>query len=135
MTGFNFSIGFLGRLLLIGIGSGAGGIFRYLLSSGVHRLFGRAFPYGTLTVNALGSFLIGFLFILLLDRFSDFAEQFRSLLIIGFLGGLTTFSSFSLETLNLIEGGEILRAFLNIILSVTVCLCLAWLGIILGRHL
>lgn len=123
------------RLFLIAFGGAIGCVLRYLVSTGVYRLFGRDFPYGTLAVNAIGSLLIGFLFVLLLEYIDSMADSFRSLLVIGFLGGFTTFSSFSLETINLIESGEMYRAFLNVFISVTVCLCLTWIGILLGRQL
>ena len=123
------------RILLIGLGGGIGSIFRYLVSIGTYKLFDRSFPFGTLSVNAIGSFLIGFLFIVLLDRFNGYSDQFRSLLIIGFLGGFTTFSSFSMETINLIEGGDLYRALLNVFVSVVLCLSLTWFGILLGRQL
>lgn len=125
----------MSRILLIGLGGAVGSVFRYLLSAGVHKLLRPSFPYGTLTVNALGSFLIGLLFILLLDRFDGRAEEFRSLLIIGFLGGFTTFSSFSMETINLIEGGDIYKGLMNIVVSLLLCLSLTWMGVVLGRLL
>lgn len=121
------------RILLIGLGGGVGSILRYLLSVSVYKLLRPNFPYGTLTVNALGSFLIGFLFVFLLDRFGGRTDQLRSLLIIGFLGGFTTFSSFSIETINLLENGEIYYGCLNIIISLFLCLSLTWGGIMLGR--
>lgn len=123
------------NLLFIGLGSGIGGMARYLVSTGTYKLFGRDFPYGTLCVNAIGSFLIGFLFIILLERFNALAEEMRSLLIIGFLGGFTTFSSFSIETMNLLESAEVGRAILNIVISVALCLMLTWMGMKLGRQL
>jgi len=123
------------RILLIGLGSAMGGILRYLVSTGVYKLFGRSFPFGTLAVNAIGALLAGFIFVILLERFDGMAEQLRSLLIIGFLGGFTTFSAFSIETINLIEGGELLHGVLNVFLSVSVCLCLTWIGVLLGRQL
>ena len=123
------------KILLIGLGSAIGGICRYLVSTGVHKLLGRAFPYGTLAVNALGSLLVGVIFVMLLERFNGFADQFRALLIIGFLGGFTTFSSFSIETINLIEAGELYRGLLNIFISIILCLSLTWIGVLLGRQL
>lgn len=124
----------MNHLLLITLGSGLGGLCRYGLSTFVYTRLGKDFPYGTLSVNALGSFLIGFSFILLLERFDYMAPYFRSFLIIGFLGGFTTFSSFSLETLLLLEKGQWFSAFLNIFFSVLICVSLAGLGVLLGRQ-
>lgn len=121
--------------LLIFFGAGLGGVSRYWVSNGIYLLVGRQFPYGTLVVNASGSFLIGLLFVLIMEKFGDIGPQLRSLLLIGFLGGYTTFSSFSMETLNLLESGAWLSAILNILLSVTLCIALAWLGVLWGRQL
>lgn len=123
------------QLILIALGSGIGGICRYGLSTGIYHLLGKTFPYGTLAVNAIGSFLIGFIFIILLERVDSMGDHLRALLIIGFLGGFTTFSSFSLETLQLFENGEMLRAFLNVGLSFLVCISLAAMGVLLARQL
>lgn len=123
------------RLLLIGIGGGLGSIFRYLVSTGFYKLLGRDFPYGTLAVNAIGSLLVGFLFVFLLEYFDSVAEQLRTFMLIGFLGGFTTFSTFTLESFNLLEAGDPFRAFLNVIVSVVLCLFLTWIGILLGRQL
>ena len=121
--------------LLIFLGAGLGGISRFWISNGIYWLLGRQFPYGTLVVNASGSFLMGLLYVLILERFDGLAPQLRSLCLIGFLGGYTTFSSFSIETLNLFESGAWVSAFMNVLLSVTLCLGLTWLGIIGGRQL
>ena len=107
---------------------------RFGVSNGVHLLMGRNFPYGTLTVNVLGSLLIGFLYITLLERLS-FGPEWRAFIIVGVLGSFTTFSTFSLETFNLIESGEIAKALLNVALSVSVCLMAAWMGILIARQL
>lgn len=125
----------MNTIVLIGLGGALGSIFRYLVSTSAYKIFGSHFPYGTLAVNAIGSFVIGFLFILLLDRIDGIADQLRAVLIIGFLGGFTTFSSFSIETVNLFENSEIALGLLNIFISVVLCLSLTWLGILLGRHL
>lgn len=121
--------------LLIFLGAGMGGVLRYSVSNLIYELLGRQFPYGTLVVNASGSFLMGLLFVVILERFDGIGPQLRSLLLIGFLGGYTTFSSFSMETLTLFESGEWMRAGLNVLLSVTICLALTWLGILGGRQL
>ena len=121
--------------LLIFVGAGFGGVFRFWISNISYWFLGRQFPYGTLIVNVSGCFLMGFLFILLLERFDGIGTQLRSLLLIGFLGGYTTFSSFSIETLNLFENGASVSAALNIILSIILCLAATWLGVIGGRQL
>lgn len=123
------------NLILIALGSAFGGVFRYLLSVRMLTWLGHEFPYGTLVVNMVGCLLIGLLFALFLERFAEMAGHLRALFIIGFLGGFTTFSSFSFETIQLIENGELLKSFLNVFLSVIICLSLTWLGILLGRQL
>ncbi len=121
--------------LLIFIGAGLGGVFRYWISNSVYWFVGRQFPYGTLVVNVSGCFLMGLLFVLILERFNGIGPPLRSLLLIGLLGGYTTFSSFSIETLNLFENGAWISAFLNISLSVILCIAATWLGVIGGRQL
>jgi CrcB protein len=85
----------MSHYILIFLGCGLGGISRYWISNGIHLLFGQRFPYGTLIVNVTGSFLMGLLFILILDRFYTLAPQLRAFFLVGLLGGYTTFSSFS----------------------------------------
>src|SRR5690606_18058707 len=101
---------------------------------GAHQLLGKGFPYGTLTVNVIGSLLVGMLYVLLVERL-QVGPEWRALLITGLLGGFTTFSAFSLETLLLFEQGELLKAVLNVVLSVVLCLAVAWVGIVVGRGL
>ena len=118
----------------IALGGAIGAVMRYLVSTGVHSLLGRGFPYGTMTVNVLGSFLIGFMYVFLMER-SSLGPEWRALILIGFLGAFTTFSTFSLETLNLLQSGAMARAMANILISVITCILATWLGIILGRQL
>jgi fluoride exporter len=120
--------------LFIFFGAGIGGIFRYWISNAIHWFLGHQFPYGTLIVNVSGCFLMGLLFVLIMERFNGIGPQLRSLLLIGLLGGYTTFSSFSIETINLFENGEWLRATLNILLSMILCIAATWVGVIGGRQ-
>ena len=125
----------MSNTLLIFLGAGLGGVFRFWISNSTYWILGRQFPYGTLVVNVSGCFLMGLLFIILLERFYCIGPQLRSFLLVGFLGGYTTFSSFSIETLNLFENGAWLAAAMNILLSVILCMAAAWLGVIGGRNL
>lgn len=125
----------MNNLILIFIGAGLGGVLRFWVSNATYLLLNRNFPYGTLLVNVSGSFLMGILFVIILERFNGLGPQLRALLLIGFLGGYTTFSSFSIETINLFEAGEMVNAIVNIVLSTSLCLAATWAGIILGRQL
>ena len=114
---------------LIFVGAGCGGVLRYWISNICYWFLGRQFPYGTLIVNVSGCFLMGLLFALLIDKIGGIGPQLRSLLLIGLLGGYTTFSSFSIETLNLFENGALLAGITNILLSIILCLAATWLGV------
>ncbi|RMG31841.1 MAG: fluoride efflux transporter CrcB [Gammaproteobacteria bacterium] len=113
-------------------GGALGALLRYWVSTAVYGLLGRAFPWGTLAVNLIGSFLMGLLTVLLIERLES-APETRAFLLIGFLGAFTTFSTFSVETLLLIESGSWTRALTNIAASVAVCVLAAFLGVTLGR--
>jgi len=116
------------------MGGSIGAVLRYGTSLGVVSLMGRGFPYGTLFVNVSGSLLIGLLSIVLLERF-NIGPEWRAAVLVGVLGSFTTFSTFSLETLNLLEQGELVAALANVFLSVAVCLIAVWLGVVIGRQI
>lgn len=116
----------------IAIFCAGGGLARYYLSGWVYSQFGRVFPYGTFAVNVIGAYLIGLIMELGL-RSTAIPDTLRLGLTVGFLGGLTTFSTFSYETFKLLEDGQFLVAFANVLASVAVCLLFTWLGIITVR--
>lgn len=122
------------QLLAIAVAGAVGALLRFWMSGWVYGLFGRDFPYGTLAVNVAGSLLMGISFVLLVERLGS-APEWRALVMIGFLGAFTTFSTFSLETVQLLEGGAVGRAMINVLGSVAFCLIATWLGIVLGRQL
>ncbi len=121
-------------LIFIAAGGALGAVLRYGASVGVYSLLGRGFPYGTLFVNVSGSLLMGVLSVIMLERF-NIDPEWRAAVLVGVLGSFTTFSTFSIETLNLLEQGEMMRALANIVLSVIVCLFAVWFGVLIGRQL
>ncbi len=120
--------------VIIGIGGFVGAIARYGLGLWIGQRWGRSFPLGTFVINISGSFLIGFLMPLLTERFIA-NPQWRLLLVVGFLGAYTTFSSFEYETGALLRDSEYLYAGMNIILSVTVGFMALKLGEMLARSI
>ncbi len=119
--------------LWIALGSALGGVARHWCGTLAAERFGTAFPWGTLLVNALGSFAIG-LFATLTgpDGRLLVSTQARQFVMVGQCGGYTTFSAFSLQTLDLVRGGELDRAGLNVLGSVALCLLAVWLGHLAG---
>ncbi len=112
-------------LIYIGVGGFLGAISRFLLSTAVQKNFDILFPIGTLSVNVVGSFLIGFLAF----YFSSITiSEYRGLVITGFLGALTTFSTFSYETIGLFEHGGYVKAILNIFLNISLSLGATLIG-------
>ena len=119
----------LWTLVWVSVGSAIGGAARYLGSGIVARLVGETFPWGTLAVNVLGSFLIGIIATLVApDGRLFLGPTARQFIMLGVLGGFTTFSSFSLQTLNLLQEGEWMHAGGYVLGSVVLCLVGVWLG-------
>ena len=118
----------LSTVLLVGVGGFIGSVFRYLLGSGVQSLLGQpSFPYGTLVVNVLGCLIIG-----ILAGLSDFRQVFpsevRALLLVGLLGGFTTFSAFGYETITLLRDGETIAGLANVMGQGAAGLAAVWIG-------
>lgn len=120
--------------IAIALGGAAGALGRWLMSAGVHRWLGRDFPWGTLAVNVAGSFVMGLLAALLVERLA-LGPAWRAGLLIGFLGAFTTFSTFALETVELLEEGMGLRALGNVVASVALCVLAVIAGMQLARHI
>jgi fluoride exporter len=115
--------------ILVALGSAMGGITRYWASGVIANRIGQSFPWDTIVVNVSGSFIIGFLAALNSpEGHWLLSPNARNLFMIGFCGGYTTFSSFSLQTMNLLQEREWLYAFGNAFLSVVLCLVSVWLG-------
>jgi CrcB protein len=122
------------KLLYLGIFGGMGCVARYMVSGWVYALAGRSLPYGTLAVNVIGSLLLG----LIMEgslRSTLLSPDLRFGLTVGFMGGFTTFSTFSYETVRLLEEGSMVAAGANILLNVTVCIVAALVGIYLARQM
>ncbi len=118
--------------ILVFVGGGLGAAARYWLQGFVHTETGSVFPFGTLAVNVLGCFIIGTLMSTMEERFLVH-PSLRVFLTVGILGGFTTFSSFSFETIQLFRDGELLYALFNVLASVMFCLSGTWLGVQLGK--
>ncbi|AZG73543.1 fluoride efflux transporter CrcB [Shewanella livingstonensis] len=114
------------NVFLVALGGSIGAVLRYLLSIFMIQLFGSSFPFGTLLVNLLGSFLMGVVYAL--GQLSHISPEIKALIGIGLLGALTTFSTFSNETLLLLQEGLWHKAILNVLLNVTLCLFMVYVG-------
>ena len=119
------------QYLSIAVGGAAGAVLRYLVSGWAYTLLGQGFPWGTLVVNLIGSFLIGFLWQIF--EYVPISPNMRSLIFIGGLGAFTTFSTFAFESLNLFRDGDIRLGVLNILAADVFGILLGLLGVILGR--
>ena len=120
------------QLISIGIGGAVGAILRYLVSGGVHAFMGKDFPYGTLSVNVIGSFIVGILFVIFTSN-ETIPEILKISVLVGMLGAFTTFSTFSLDTFKLIENAAFYKAGLNITINVVASLAATWFGIVFSR--
>ena len=117
--------------LAVAFGGALGAMSRYWVYNNYAHL-DNCFPWATLTVNILGSFLIGIAFILITERM-DMGPYWRAIVTVGFLGAFTTFSTFSMEVVGLIEQGQFSSAIIYVLSSVVVCIIAAWLGLSLAK--
>ncbi len=124
----------MNQTLAIAAGGALGALLRFWMSNGVYALLGRGFPYGTLAVNVLGSLVMGYLYIVMIERLAIGAE-WRAFALVGLLGAFTTFSTFSIETLNLLEQADYAKAVANVLVSVLACIAAAFVGVSLARQL
>lgn len=115
------------KLLLIAVGGGVGSLLRYLVAGWAQKLAGGTFPFGTLLVNISGCLLIGFLTAALTGR-SLMSEEYRIGILVGVLGGYTTFSTFGHETFALLNDGQFVAAVVNIVVSVVLSVAAVWIG-------
>lgn len=120
------------KYLLIGTGGFIGSILRYWTSVNSYKIFGEKFPYGTFVVNVLGCLLIGFIAEISENRFL-ISSEVRTFLMIGFLGGYTTFSTFGYETFTLLQDKDYVTALLNIFSSVILCIAAVWIGSLIAK--
>lgn len=123
------------QLMVIALGGAVGSVLRFMLSNGMGLWLGRSFPFGTLSVNLLGSFLMGLMAEALILQRVALSLEYRAAILVGVFGGFTTFSSFSLETFYLLEQGQVGKAGLNIATNVLGCLLAVWVGMLAGRGL
>jgi len=122
------------RTLLVAFGGMLGSIARYWLAGVIQRLDGVEFPFGTLGVNALGSFIVGVVMALSLER-GTLPPNARIFLAIGLCGGFTTMSTFSYETMALLRDGQAILGLGNVAATLIACLVAVWLGQVIGRIL
>ncbi len=113
-------------IVAIAIGGALGAVLRYILV-GWAQMWGAGFPYGTLLVNVMGSLMAGIVYIVLMEKLA-LDSAMRGFILVGLLGSLTTFSTFSLETVHLLEAGEFVKAGLNSVISIVTCISATWLG-------
>ena len=115
------------NILFVATGGAFGATLRYLMGIGIVSLFGKGFPFATLSVNILGSFIMGLVY-QAVQQGTLSQSPWWPLIGVGFLGALTTFSSFSLDTLLLMQQGDLLKAMLNVLLNVVICILAVYIG-------
>ena len=120
--------------LAVAVGGSLGAVSRYWVSSASYRWLGQDFPYGTLSVNLVGSLVMGFLSVLLVHRF-HISEELRIGLLAGFLGSFTTFSTFAMDTLHLAANDALVKAVVYVGLSVALCILGAWAGLVAAKQM
>ncbi len=124
----------MSQAIAIAAGGAIGALLRFWTSGWVYSLLGRGFPWGTLAVNVIGSLAMGLCYVWFMEK-SALGPEWRAFVMVGLLGAFTTFSTFSIETFNHIESGELATAITNMVASVVVCVLAAWLGVLAGRQL
>lgn len=120
------------KIIVIGTGGFIGAVLRYSISGWAYRVFGTGMPYGTLIVNILGSFILGF-FLFYTEGKTTISPLWRSFIAIGMMGALTTFSTFSYETFVMLQESLYLQVLSNIALNVILTLTAVWAGMVLAK--
>jgi len=118
--------------IAIALGGSIGAMSRYWVTSTTYQWLGTDFSYGTILVNVLGSLLMGFLAVVLVERF-DVSDEIRLGIMVGFLGSFTTFSTFAMDTLHWLDSGAMLKALAYVLVSVVFCVLGAWAGLITAK--
>ncbi len=124
----------MSEVVAVALGGALGSVLRYLLANAVHTLWGRGFPYGTLTVNVLGCLVAGFVWATFIERLPT-ATLVHAAALTGILGGFTTFSAFSLDTVMLIDAHAYGKAALNVLANLVLCLSATAAGVVVCRQL
>lgn len=120
------------KYVMVGIGGFIGAIARFVLGSYIGNRFGTRFPYGTFVINITGTFLLGIVMTVLVQK-TDESPNWHYLVPIGFIGAYTTFSTFEYETLRTVQDGQMLMGFANVALSVIAGFGAVWAGVVVGR--
>ncbi|ARU57304.1 MAG: fluoride efflux transporter CrcB [Pseudomonadales bacterium] len=124
----------LTQILAVALGGALGAVCRYLVIGWVSTFAGTQFPFGTLAVNILGSFLMGVLYVVVIQKMHAYPE-FRAVTVVGFLGAFTTFSTYSLEAFLMLQEGRIMQSVIYTLSSVILCVLAIALGIYTSRSL